>query len=450
MRRIPKIIFVLFSGIFVVFCDYEYYDEYYSDESTRQERVTTKSNVTLAGTLDRNLEIPAIGKYVIIKVGKFKERNVTVQLTKVDEVEEVIFRYTESQITPSYHNDVFWYYSETSFQEGRDGVFCSEQFLNKQTGLCRFSITEYRSQTGQGQTEINMRIQFLNLRQEDHGWYRINAFQEEVDQEVEPKYFEIIVEGPPVLKGDLEELIELECDQQQNISCKAEGRPAAEVAWLSLDGGYDLSPVIQTAHISVSQNGSLLTIKENPTFVKRTFMCMAKNRKGTIEHSVTVAAAVGCDDPDDEENIETFEKTENISTAVQGAVTLSCQVPDTTGLYLVQWEKQFAGKVSYVTSWFEGLENEFPRGCGPSYGMFTGGYGRTGCKAKQIPASKTAFLNVGLGSVSINWIKRSDEGVYTCSVFSLTDPAQVRRTHFQLTVFAAPKIESHSGITSKL
>eukprot|EP00092_Neocalanus_flemingeri_P027169 GFUD01029465.1.p1 GENE.GFUD01029465.1~~GFUD01029465.1.p1 ORF type:complete len:1258 (-),score=258.89 GFUD01029465.1:483-4217(-) len=445
MRWISEIFLVLFSWIFMIFCDYEYYDEYYSDDSTTQERITTNTNVTLAGTLDRNLEIPASGKYVHITVGKYDQKNVTFQLTRVDSEETVIFRYTKNQITPSYHNDVFWYYSETSFQPGRDGVFCSQQFLDVYSGLCRFSVTEYRSR----QPELNLRIQFLHLKQEDHGWYRINVFQDDVQHEVDPKHFEIIVEGPPVFKEDLKELIELECDEPINISCKAEGRPRVEVVWLELDGGYDLSPVIQNEHIIVSHNGSLITIKENPNFVKRKFVCMAKNRKGTIEHSVTVTAGGGCGDTVGQADITHIDF--DISTAVQGAVTLNCHIPDTTELYLVQWQKQLAGKVSYVTSWFEGLENEFPRGCGPSYGLFSGGYGRTGCKAKQIPASKTSFLNVGLGSVSINWIVRSDEGLYTCTVFSLSSASLVTRTTtttFLLTVFAAPQISSHSELTA--
>ena len=428
-----------------MFCDYEYYEEYYFDDSPTQETVTTTANVTLAGTLARNLEIPAVGRYVHLELGKYEERNVTVQLTKVeggeDGEEEVVFSYTKGQITPSYHNDVFWYYSETSFQKGRDGVFCSEQFLASES--CRFSVTEYRSHTG-GTTELNLRIQFLALQQADHGWYKIQAFEGTVQHKVDPSYFKIIVEGPPVFMEVLDEEIELECDKPVEISCKATGRPVAEVVWLELDTGENLSPVFLDDHISVSQNGSVLSIRENPTFSLRTLVCLAKSRKGEIEQSVTVTSAAGCNVNVSNSDTDYLESTENISTGVQGAVNLNCQIQDSS-LYLIQWEKHSGGELSYVTSWFEGLENEFSSGCGSDFGLYTGGYGRTGCKAKQIPASKTKFLHVGLASISINWVKRSDEGIYSCSVYSLNDSTVVSRTTFHLTVFAKPEIETHSG-----
>ena len=429
-----------------MFSDYEYYEEYYSDDSPEVVKV---SNVTLAGTLARNLEIPAVGKYVLIQLGKHMERNVTVELTKVgkdNSEEKVVFSYNTGHITPSYHNDVFWYYSETSFQNGRDGVFCSEQFLTPHS--CRFSVTEYRSVTGET-GELRLRIQFLDLLAEDHGWYRIHALQGNIPLEVDPKQFNIIVEGPPVFVEVLEESIELECDKAVSLVCQAEGRPVAEVAWLEHDKDERLTPVILDTHTSLSDHGSVLIIRENPGITNKTYVCTAKNRKGATEQSVSVTSAAGCNVNINKSNTHSHHNIEQLATRVQGAINLNCKVPDSTGPYLVQWEKYTDKDLAYVTSWYEGLENEFPSGCGSGFGMYTGGYSWAGCKAKKIPASKTRFLNVGLASISINWVKRSDEGLYMCSVYSLKNTQETTKAFFQLTVFAKPQIETQSGSLSR-
>ena len=96
--------------------------------------------------------MPSQDKYISISVGREERSNLTVTLVrKTNHTSEVVFRYSRAQVkkklghkntkskrsiifdtqmVPSYHNDVFWFYAHTSFVHGQDNVQCLD-------GLCR-------------------------------------------------------------------------------------------------------------------------------------------------------------------------------------------------------------------------------------------------------------------------------------------------------------------------
>ena len=115
---------------------------------------------------------------------------------------------------------------------------------------------------------------------------------------------------------------------------------------------------------------------------ERVFVCVASNRKGSIERTVVVTS-LACDTvtPAPVSRTETSAQLEHVVT-LQGGVNLNCSVP--AGKVLVQWEKvEEDGQRLYMTSWVAGFDHEYPRGCGDLYGIDTTGYGRLGCKVGE-------------------------------------------------------------------
>ena len=121
------------------------------------------------------------------------------------------------------------------------------------------------------------------------------------------------------------------------------------------------------------------------------FVCLASNRKGSIERSVTVTSEHNCQEEQQEQEelqVEEEEEEEELTTSaekhtvtVQGGVNLNCSLPP--GPVLVQWEAVRAGGARlYMTSWLAGLDQEYSRGCGDNYGIDTRGLGHLGCKVR--------------------------------------------------------------------
>ena len=108
------------------------------------------SNSTIEVDLNPS-QVPSQDKYISIRVGREERSNLTVTLVRTtNHTREVVFSYSRaqviklphverrlftcnefySQMVPSYHNDVFWFYAHTSFVHGQDNVHCLD-------GLCR-------------------------------------------------------------------------------------------------------------------------------------------------------------------------------------------------------------------------------------------------------------------------------------------------------------------------
>ena len=66
---------------------------------------------------------------------------VTFVLSKLEPSKEVVFTFSPALLTPSYHNDVFFYYSSSSFPRGRDGVTCSQEFSQPDSGRAQYWLT---------------------------------------------------------------------------------------------------------------------------------------------------------------------------------------------------------------------------------------------------------------------------------------------------------------------
>ena len=119
------------------------------------------------------------------------------------------------------------------------------------------------------------------------------------------------------------------------------------------------------------------------------FVCLASNRKGSIERSVTVTSEHNCQHEEEEKEVEEKEEEEELlvsaekhTVTVQGGVNLNCSVP--AGPVLVQWEAvREGGARLYMTSWLAGLDQEYSRGCGDQYGIDTRGLGHLGCKVRE-------------------------------------------------------------------
>ena len=234
--------------------------------------------------------------------------------------------------------------------------------------------------------ELSWRMSFLSLNLQADGWYQLEAALEDERLEVEPQYLQVTVEGPPVFTAqqqEEEEEVSLTCGQRRSLACLAGGRPRPETVWHQQTELANLAPVFVSNTAVLAENGSLLHVSHDLRERERTFVCVASNRKGSIERTVRVSSLACADSSASPSvfNVTSEPQQEHVVT-VQGGVNLNCDLPP--GKVLVQWEKlQEDGASLYITSWLAGFDHEYHRGCGDQYGIDTSGYGRLGCKVRS-------------------------------------------------------------------
>ena len=203
-----------------------------------------------------------------------------------------------------------------------------------------------------------------------------------------PPPVQVRVEGPPVFPGQEDQQVFLPCGEKVLLRCEAGGRPPPETVWQRQTDLGDLAPPVLSENIRLEGNGSLLVVRHDGTSNLQSetmFVCLASNRKGSIERSVTVTSEDNCQEEEEvdkvveEEEEEEREVLEHTVTE-KGSLTLNCSVPP--GPVLVQWEavRGEGGRRRYMTSWLAGLEQEYGRGCGEEFGIHTGGFHNLGCK----------------------------------------------------------------------
>ena len=250
--------------------------------------LATARNVSMVGSLGRDLEIPNTGNFIQIKTDTHSQADLTFVLSKIGSGgSEVVFSFSPSLLTPSYHNDVFIYYSSSSFPRGRDGVTCSQEFAQEDSGVCRFSLTEY---AGGERGEVRWRMSLLDLQPQSDGWYRLEARlgDTQLELELEPRYLLVTVEGPPVFTDQQEEEeIVLDCQERRNLTCSAAGRPVPETVWQEQTHLGDLRPVLVSETVLLAEDGGLLLVSHDPGQGERVFVCVASNRKETVPASST-------------------------------------------------------------------------------------------------------------------------------------------------------------------
>ena len=172
----------------------------------------------------------------------------------------------------------------------------------------------------------------------------------------------------------------LACGERRELHCQAGGQPPPEAVWQRQTELGDLAPPVLSDYLGLGGNGSVLVVSHTSHQTEAMFVCLASNRKGSIERSVMVTSHDNCQEDDEDREVEEEEvPAEEHTVTEQGSLNLNCSAPP--GPVLVQWEAvRPDGSRRYMTSWLAGLDQEYGRGCGEQYGMDTGGFAHLGCK----------------------------------------------------------------------